>query len=93
MSGAILLLIGIVTASIQLYEKSYLDSFYQYAQSLDCVGETCRKIELVLKYSELITVAIVTVVLALIGYILDVTQTNKPLFRFHAYSASVISIF
>ena len=93
MSGAILLLVGIVTASTQLYEKSYVDSCYQFAQSSSCVGKICRNIEAALRYSELIKVAIVAVILAIIGYVLDLTQTNKPLFRFHVYSTAMVAIF
>ena len=41
MSGAILLLVGVVTASIQLYEKAYVESFYEFAESAFCTGDTC----------------------------------------------------
>lgn len=46
-----------------------------------------------MSYSELITVAIVAVVLAAIGYALDWTQTNRPLFRFHVYCTAIVGIF
>lgn len=47
----------------------------------------------VMRYSELITVGIVAVVLAITGYLLDLTQTNKPLYRFHVYATSIVAIF
>ena len=72
-SGAVLLLVSIVTASIQLYERIYLESYYEYVKSEMCPGKDCMRLERVLAYSEPIMVAIVVVVLALLGYVLDLT--------------------